>query len=512
MAFLRSQLEELGLEVESLATEEFPVEYRPRASRFRLFRVKLLQSGMVAGAAAATSTSAEEAVAAAQTTPVKVAGARADVLPDTGTQLLTSTARVLETESVHVLSLGVSCFPAAYLRDRDLRRYAGPFDWLFSSPGVVCSCLQDDFESFLDKSEYHDCGQAGKSGHKLYGKMLERSTVFNHHDPRLADHYDYFCRAVARLRLVLAMPSVARKLFLMCSLGAGFYLADLELQELFGQLCVKTCGFDLIVVRLIRGGKDDEPLPRVSLVMNKEADSGSMHVFDLFLAGGHAELCLEDSRDQEALERLLQPWLDGHVLGLDPLGISSFDPYLGFLECSGAFAPLEVLYPAADLLSPRLQPLSLECKVVLKEGVGRRVLKALRRSNGREVVGCRRLSFTSSTLHTRVSLDGHSLEDGLGLEPALLVVPQCSPTDEEGCQRVMLFMQGGPGVRAALVPEMAVGALCAIGTADSMPKLRFPKGYDLFRFADPDNSVSGGMCVHKASRTSESFVVVVSRT
>ena len=52
----------------------------------------------------------------------------------------------------HVLSLGSACFTARFMERHGLRRHAGPFDWVFSSPTMVEHCVADDFASFLDRS------------------------------------------------------------------------------------------------------------------------------------------------------------------------------------------------------------------------------------------------------------------------------------------------------------------------------------------------------------------------
>ena len=35
----------------------------------------------------------------------------------------------------------------------DLRKYAGPFDWLYSSADMIRHCLEDGFRAFLDRDQ-----------------------------------------------------------------------------------------------------------------------------------------------------------------------------------------------------------------------------------------------------------------------------------------------------------------------------------------------------------------------
>jgi len=335
---------------------------------------------------------------------------------------------------VHVLSLGSSCFPAAYLRDRQLRCYAGPFDWIFSSPRVVSSCLQDDFESFLDTAQYRDCGQAGRAGHELFSKLLGKATIFNHHDPRVPEHHDYFCRAVDRFRKVLQTPADgAAKVFLLCSLEVGFHLDEAELLELFHELCLRTSSFALVAIRLACSTDDDVSLPRVTLQAHQKVDCGTLHLYDMVLRGAHEGLRLQDGHDREAFDKLLQPWFDGHVSCSDPLERSALrasehshhtrplalpvpPPFEDASPLGRAFAAwaLEIVRPPRDDLSPDLKPLSLDCQVVLKESVAQRVLQSLAGQSGEKGYGGRRCRRMTVTADTWIATDG-AAETTLGV-------------------------------------------------------------------------------------------------
>lgn len=54
----------------------------------------------------------------------------------------------------YVCSLGKMCHSATLIKRNNFKFCSFPFDWVFSSPKVVISCLKDRFKSFLDKSNY----------------------------------------------------------------------------------------------------------------------------------------------------------------------------------------------------------------------------------------------------------------------------------------------------------------------------------------------------------------------
>merc|ERR1719343_1232507 len=96
------------------------------------------------------------------------------------------------------------------LRDMELRKYAGPFDWVYSNEEVVRHCLGDSFATFLDPRHLIKSGFAW--GHKAFGAILGRGVVFPHHEPKTKDRV-FFQRAVERFNKVAI--SGDRKLFLL---------------------------------------------------------------------------------------------------------------------------------------------------------------------------------------------------------------------------------------------------------------------------------------------------------
>jgi len=110
----------------------------------------------------------------------------------------------------HVVSLGSNCYASQMLKAQKLKRYSGPFDWVFSSVPMVEHCLRDDFRTLLDRAQMealpeqpHKPGLE-RSEHAFYRDSFGVPRMFNHHDMTLDADYGYLARCVERLRGVLA--------------------------------------------------------------------------------------------------------------------------------------------------------------------------------------------------------------------------------------------------------------------------------------------------------------------
>ncbi len=141
----------------------------------------------------------------------------------TGRPRLSRTSRIIRTltgagrlrpGTVNHVSLGTVCHTAGALRDCGLRRWAGPFDWLFSTPTLVTDCIRDDFATLLDPAllrsvppEALTDGSRRQCRHPTYEARYGVPILFNHHDPAgsAADRVS-LARAVARLRTALREP------------------------------------------------------------------------------------------------------------------------------------------------------------------------------------------------------------------------------------------------------------------------------------------------------------------
>lgn len=112
---------------------------------------------------------------------------------------------------VEHVSLGTFCHTAAGLRDAGLRRWSGPFDWIFSSPAMAAACLDDDFAALLDPAQLESVPERERTHnakrqcrHPDYEARYGLPIVFNHHDPAssLID-LQKLRRSVARFRAAL---------------------------------------------------------------------------------------------------------------------------------------------------------------------------------------------------------------------------------------------------------------------------------------------------------------------
>jgi len=163
-----------------------------------------------------------------------------------------------------VISLGCRCSQSSVYKAMGARRYACPFDWIFSSAAMVSHCLRDDFRDFLDKHQYYLNGTSFDAiglkpgsaprerkliGHNTYSEMtagVGRGTIFNHRDPLHDDSdYLYIQRCVQRFRSLLG--SADRKLFVVLNLNRQLWI-EADFMELFRELSQKTCNFLLLVL------------------------------------------------------------------------------------------------------------------------------------------------------------------------------------------------------------------------------------------------------------------------
>eukprot|EP00913_Durusdinium_trenchii_P010400 g9751.t1 len=143
----------------------------------------------------------------------------------------------------------------------NLRRYAGPFDWIYTTAQLVRHCIEDDFECFLDLEQLYRHGQAW--GHRRYCQMLKRQILFPHHRPADRDR-EHFQRTVQRWRQVVA--SEEKKLFVFMPLvqskkelqsvrdRESMHGSNLQqVEELLRSLRQRVGNFELLVVYVVEG-------------------------------------------------------------------------------------------------------------------------------------------------------------------------------------------------------------------------------------------------------------------
>ncbi|CAM3162856.1 hypothetical protein JHFBIEKO_3987 [Methylobacterium mesophilicum] len=124
------------------------------------------------------------------------------------------------------VSLGCNCQMAHVLKTLDLRHWSGPLDWIFSMPGMIRDCLDDDFAALTDRDQLESIPEAERRGpdiwrgrHRLYRERHGLECVFNHHDPAAnAADYAFLAEGVRRLRVALDTPGTQNRLWMMTHL------------------------------------------------------------------------------------------------------------------------------------------------------------------------------------------------------------------------------------------------------------------------------------------------------
>ena len=103
----------------------------------------------------------------------------------------------------HIISLGIQCHTSLALKEMGHKHYSAPFDWIFSNLDMIIHMLQDDFQTFLDRSQMFSV-KASTGGHRAYKACASHEVIFNHHNPAANDSdYAYFVRCVERFRNAL---------------------------------------------------------------------------------------------------------------------------------------------------------------------------------------------------------------------------------------------------------------------------------------------------------------------
>jgi hypothetical protein len=144
----------------------------------------------------------------------------------------------------HIVSLGTHCYTSWLLERMGLRKYALPFDYIFSDLEMIAECISDDFKIFLDSSQYTIFDEDGRCGHKIYSNKFNLPIIFNHHNVTKREYKDHFTRAVGRFRSVLYDDSA--KLFLCIS--SQNRTNEKKIDILSNAIVAKSKSFRLIVI------------------------------------------------------------------------------------------------------------------------------------------------------------------------------------------------------------------------------------------------------------------------
>jgi len=149
----------------------------------------------------------------------------------------------------YIIPFGTKCHTAWCLKESRMKKCSYPFDWSNSTPKVILSILQDDFETLLDQTQFVDMEHPWKEDHNHCGHKIYGENMFPHRDFRRTENYRYLQRCVQRFRAVLEKPDP--KIFLITFLNAsrnrGDGLED-ELNEIVSILDERTTNFRLVAI------------------------------------------------------------------------------------------------------------------------------------------------------------------------------------------------------------------------------------------------------------------------
>jgi hypothetical protein len=151
----------------------------------------------------------------------------------------------------YTCSLGKICQSSQVLKRNMYKSCSYPFDWIFSNSKMIIDCLEDNFNTFLDKSYYINISEL-QCGHSKYNSL----NMFNHHNPLInEDHYNYFIRCVDRFRILLKKPE--HKLFLMTFVNLDSVNENTknEVIDFNNKFSKYTSNYKLLVIFHIRNKK-----------------------------------------------------------------------------------------------------------------------------------------------------------------------------------------------------------------------------------------------------------------
>lgn len=103
----------------------------------------------------------------------------------------------------YFLPIGQNCSLSWYMKAVGAQSESYPFDWVFSSPGIVADCIETRFAHFLDPAEHFELENGpAPSGHMRAGHRRYHNAMFNHRSPIPEADLAYYGRCVARFLAV----------------------------------------------------------------------------------------------------------------------------------------------------------------------------------------------------------------------------------------------------------------------------------------------------------------------
>ncbi|HCA3523971.1 TPA: DUF4214 domain-containing protein [Klebsiella aerogenes] len=182
-------------------------------------------------------------------------------------------------EVKNIIPLGSHCLAASILKKYNLKKHSYPFDWIFSSPGVVYECLCDDFKTFMDKQHHisitgnriNNSPEQGAT-HKYFESKYGTKEFFTHRDITLKENYEYYERTINRF--LNALSSDDGKVFIIISRGQHDLTSNFD--KISTKLNEKTKNFHLIAVQLVHTRTESFPL---SLKVLKSKPNSTLYEF-----------------------------------------------------------------------------------------------------------------------------------------------------------------------------------------------------------------------------------------
>lgn len=108
-------------------------------------------------------------------------------------------------QGIEIVSIGDHCLTASVLKNLGLKKASYPFDWIFSDIRMVNHCIQDEFSTFLDRSQHIKIADTEKLSpdanfcdHRYYKEHYGVLFAFNHYDVSVDNVYRYYQRCVNR--------------------------------------------------------------------------------------------------------------------------------------------------------------------------------------------------------------------------------------------------------------------------------------------------------------------------
>lgn len=241
----------------------------------------------------------------------------------------------------HIVALGCRCAQSSIFKTLGHRRYACPFDWIFSCPEMVLHCLEDDFKCFLDRNLMYVNGELFDSiglppgsaprqrkliGHTVYSEMLQgvgRGTIFNHRNPlEIESDHEYMIRSVDRFRSVLKSPD--RKLFVVLNINPRLW-NETALRQLFLSLAERTDNFELVALNCQLELGQQASLAQPQRICHESINSAQLDMWNVPCAGANSGSYFRDALDAQRVQDIvLAPY--EFKLSADPLDLAFRSP------------------------------------------------------------------------------------------------------------------------------------------------------------------------------------------